>query len=978
MRNPIAIIVLACLMATGATTASADEGMKPVNINLAAFSTGVKSVAVRAKSGDRLAETDLVTVSSVPSGAKSVNVNVRSDADVAGGYYIYATLSDGSVEVADDAGKKYSYTDMWMGHIPGRTTFSHVTIPGTHDSAAKDVALSIVKTQAVDIAAQLAAGLRSFDLRPRYNASKESDIQLENLTIYHGAISTGVKFKDAMDTFVTFLEKNPTETVVVRIQKENSELIGSLTDYSSTWRTSIRTWLQNNRKHVLSRITPGMSLNSCRGKIILLSNTPYGSDSNTEDCVYGGRLDWSNNTQQQKSVIYHVNKTVIVDATVEDAYENINTDQKITYTNANLSAAAADASNGWYITYASLSGSPESYANTVNPAVLSHVKTQTGRLGIVLMDFATTSGKNLTNALIAHNQKYLAAEPATLVEGTSLVSVGAKATQIKEGQWYIMTQTRDKETPVVENGAGQVVGRERDLTVSELFTTGTPAPELARYLVRFVPGITNAYKVQFATGSYLAAKNGATPAQSVEIVAQEASSKALNFLVYPATNSNTKTDGFAFSSTTNGTTYGYALDNDNATLTPPHKMCFWASGKVTSGTNNVWYLYPVEIGEKPEPVPTLVDGATLVSVGAKTTTVQTNQWYVVTQIRDKETPLRENGAGQVLGRERDLTVSNIFIPGTPAEELAQYIVRFVPGITNAYKVQFATGRYLATNNGATPARNVEIVAHPTDALNFLVYPAATSGTTPNGIALSATTDGTTYGFIMDNANTNTSPVHKVSFWDSGKITTGANNVWYIYPVNFKDLPPTSYTLTISECGLSTLYLPRNAIVPDEVTAYVCSETNGNSLHATALDSNILKANVGYIIEGAQGNHVFDYTTQAYTGTLSDEFHTLQGVNEDTSVASAVKAGYTPFVLSDIDCRKGFYRFEGTTLKANRAFYQRQASASVQGFILDFGEPDGISTMMTSADLQGAYDLQGRRINKMQKGINILNGRKIIK
>lgn len=604
MRNSFAIIVLASLMATGATTASADEGMKPVNINLAAFSTGVKSVAVRAKSGDRLAETDLVTVSSVPSGAKSVSVNVRSDADVAGGYYIYATLSDGSVEVADDAGKKYSYTDMWMGHIPGRTTFSHVTIPGTHDSAAKDVSLSIVKTQAVDIAAQLAAGLRSFDLRPRYNASKESDIQLENLTIYHGAISTGVKFKDAMDTFVTFLEKNPTETVVVRIQKENSELFGSLTDYSSTWRTSIRTWLQNNRKHVLSRITPGMSLNSCRGKIILLSNTPYGSDSNTEDCVYGGRLDWSNNTQQQKSVIYHVNKTVIVDATVEDAYENINTDQKITYTNANLSAAAADASNGWYITYASLSGSPESYANTVNPAVLSHVKTQTGRLGIVLMDFATTSGKDLTNALIAHNQKYLAAEPTTLVEGTSLVSVGAKATQIKEGQWYIMTQTRDKETPVVENGAGQVVGRERDLTVSELFTPGTPAPELARYLVRFVPGITNAYKVQFATGSYLAAKNGATPAQSVEIVAQEASSKALNFLVYPATNSNTKTDGFAFSSTTNGTTYGYALDNDNATLMPPHKLCFWASGKVTTGENNVWYLYPVELEGTGEDRPT--------------------------------------------------------------------------------------------------------------------------------------------------------------------------------------------------------------------------------------------------------------------------------------------------------------------------------------------------------------------------------------
>lgn len=593
MRNPIAIIVLACLMGTGASTASADEGMKPVNINLAAFSTGVKSVAVRAKSGDRLAETDLVTVSSVPSGAKSVNVNVRSDADVAGGYYIYATLSDGRVEVADDKGKTYSYTDMWMGHIPGRTTFSHVTIPGSHDSAAKDVSLSIVKTQAVDIAAQLAAGLRSFDLRPRYNASKESDIQLENLTIYHGAISTGVKFKDAMDTFVTFLEKNPTETVVVRIQKENSELFSSLTDYSSTWRTSIRTWLQNNRKHVLSRITPGMSLNSCRGKIILLSNTPYGSDSNTEDCVYGGRLDWSNNTQQQKSVIYHVNKTVIVDATVEDAYENINTDQKITYTNANLSAAAADASNGWYITYASLSGSPESYANTVNPAVLSHVKTQTGRLGIVLMDFATTSGKDLTNALIAHNQKYVAAEPTTLIDGGTLVRVGAKATEIKEGKWYVLTQIRDKETPVKDNGAEQVLSRERDLTVADLFAPSTPAEELAPYLIRFIPGVGKAYKVQLATGRYLNTADGTKPGKNVNIVAH--ASAGLNFLVYPAATSGTKPNGFAFNSTTNGITYGFAMDNANTTDTPVHRVCFWSEGKITTGANNVWYLYPVEL-----------------------------------------------------------------------------------------------------------------------------------------------------------------------------------------------------------------------------------------------------------------------------------------------------------------------------------------------------------------------------------------------
>ena len=786
MRHPLAIIVLACLMAAGATSASADEGMKPVNISLAPFSTGVKSVAVRAKSGDRLADTDLVTVSNVPSGAKSVSVDVRSDADVSGGYYIYATHSDGSVEVADNEGNTYSYADMWMGHIPGRTAFSHVTIPGTHDSAAKDV-LSIAKTQADDIATQLAAGIRAFDLRPRYNSKNESDIRLENLTIYHGGISTGVKFKDAMNTFVTFLRNHPTETVVVRIQKENSQLLSSLTDYTPTWRTSIRTWLQENRKYVLPCITPGLSLGSCRGKIVLLSNTPYGSDSNTEDCVYGGRIDWSDNTQQQKSVIYQANRVAVVDATVEDAYESINTTQKITCVNANLSAAAADASNGWYITYASLSGSPESYAKTINPAVLSHVSSQKGRLGIVMMDFATSNGRELTNALIAHNQKYLAAEPTTLVEGSTLVSVGAKATQIKE-----------------------------------------------------------------------------------------------------------------------------------------------------------------------------------------------NQWYVITQIRDKETPVRDNGAGQVAGRERDLTVYDIFTSGTPASELAQYLVRFVPGIGKSYQVQFATGRYLATKDGAKPAKNVEIVAQATDALNFLVYPAATSGTTPNGFAFSSTTNGTTYGFAMDNEQASSTPVHKLCFWASGKVATGTNNVWYLYPVKLAGLPPTSYTLTIGECGLSTLYLAHNAIVPDDVTAYVCTEAAGNSLRAIALDSDVLKANVGYVIVGDEGDHVFSYTNEAYAGALADALLTLQGVTEDTSVATAVKAGFTPYVLSVVDDKKGFFRFEGATLEANRAFYQKETSANIQGFILDFWDADGISTMKTDANHNAAYDLQGRRVDETYRGITIQNGQKIVR
>lgn len=401
--------------------------LKPIDISLAAFNGKVKQVVVRAKSGAMLVgnitfnaetgevkkslanESDLIIVEDIPEGTAKIRFFVRPNVGDNESYIIYATLADGSVSAADSNGKALAYNNIWLGHIPGKTPFNQVTIPGTHDSATYGTSLPITKTQYDDLNAQLAAGLRAFDLRPRYNANSQSEIELANLTIYHGGISTGVKFKDAMDTFVKFVKENPTETVVVRIQKEDSKLLFSLNDYTSTWRQSIRSWIESNKDYMLPKITSTLTLNSCRGKIVLLSNTPYGSDDNPEDYVCGGRLSWSNNAEQEKTRINYTNGTKVADATVEDMYEDIDTNKKIAVSQTNITSAANDATNRWYITYTSLSGSPESYAKTVNPAILSHINTLSKRAGIVLMDYATgnnATGAALTAALIALNQKY--------------------------------------------------------------------------------------------------------------------------------------------------------------------------------------------------------------------------------------------------------------------------------------------------------------------------------------------------------------------------------------------------------------------------------------------------------------------------------------------------------------------------------------------------------------------------------------------
>ena len=71
------------------------------------------------------------------------------------------------------------------------------------------------------------------------------------------------------------------------------------------------------------------------------------------------------------------------------------------------------------------------------------------------------------------------------------------------------------------------------------------------------------------------------------------------------------------------------------------------------------------------------------------------------------------------------------------------------------------------------------------------------------------------------------------------------------------------------------------------------------------------------------------------------------------------------------------------MKANRAYLEASKlnNSGVKGFALDF-EDDATSIQTIDNGQQtteGAiYNVAGQRMNKMQKGINIINGKKILK
>ena len=176
---------------------------------------------------------------------------------------------------------------------------------------------------------------------------------------------------------------------------------------------------------------------------------------------------------------------------------------------------------------------------------------------------------------------------------------------------------------------------------------------------------------------------------------------------------------------------------------------------------------------------------------------------------------------------------------------------------------------------------------------------------------------------------------------------------------------TSLPVTISSVGLSTLYSPVALTIPTGVTAYV-AEYNGTYLHLEEI-ADIIPANTGVILAGtASTTYNFDITTG---GSASSA---LTG-----SVAAIVRPDNS-YVLSVGDYGLGFYGDGATVIPGFKAYYQ--GSTNVKGFVgFEFDDATAIQTIDNGQQTTDAsiFNLAGQRISKMQKGINIVNGKKIM-
>ena len=73
---------------------------------------------------------------------------------------------------------------------------------------------------------------------------------------------------------------------------------------------------------------------------------------------------------------------------------------------------------------------------------------------------------------------------------------------------------------------------------------------------------------------------------------------------------------------------------------------------------------------------------------------------------------------------------------------------------------------------------------------------------------------------------------------------------------------------------------------------------------------------------------------------------------------------------------GFYLADGGTIKAGKAYLESESG--VKAFYFTGEDATSIADIEKTVENGAIYNLAGQRVGKMQKGINIVNGKKILK
>ena len=183
------------------------------------------------------------------------------------------------------------------------------------------------------------------------------------------------------------------------------------------------------------------------------------------------------------------------------------------------------------------------------------------------------------------------------------------------------------------------------------------------------------------------------------------------------------------------------------------------------------------------------------------------------------------------------------------------------------------------------------------------------------------------------------------------------------------------TATIGEAGYATYVTKHNVSFPAGVEASIATEVNTKLGYIATTEVTAVPKGTPILLKGKADTYTL---IPAAESELSDVTGNLLKISD-----GKVQGSSTIYILAKpADGKVAFYPTkEGTRIKEGKAYLEIPGSAGIKAFYFDgdaetaINEVNGQSSMING---QSIYNLAGQRISKMQKGINIVNGKKILK
>ena len=209
-------------------------------------------------------------------------------------------------------------------------------------------------------------------------------------------------------------------------------------------------------------------------------------------------------------------------------------------------------------------------------------------------------------------------------------------------------------------------------------------------------------------------------------------------------------------------------------------------------------------------------------------------------------------------------------------------------------------------------------------------------------------------------------VHGVVNWQA----SDDNSKWKVEDATTVTVPLTY--ISDNNASYATLYLPFGATITG-AQAYILTVSGEWAIPSEITE---IPANTGVLLR-AEGNVASATVTINDAATADTEGNMLAGTNiEITTDRSAGE-----YILGNGEDGLGFYqRKSGRKIGANKAYLQLDADLAVKGLLLNWDDVDAIRSIDNSQEPKAnnqIFNLAGQRMSRLQKGVNIVNGKKVL-